>query len=133
MSDGRFPLIGDNARSLVKKPRPNEESQSIGGSLRQPPVFEYRRTGRRAWREVEEGDMNGKPTKTREELAAAVLALVKASSECRKVSGVVIAPVLKPKPDHANWHAAFTMQGKESVPRAAWQIGSQIADEFDLA
>ena len=77
--------------------------------------------------------MNSKPTKTREELAAAVLALLKASSECRGVSGVVIASVLKPKPGHANWHAAFTMQGKESVPRTAWQIGSRIADESDLA
>jgi len=74
-----------------------------------------------------------KPTKTREELAAAILALMKTSSECGGVSGVVIAPVLKPRPGHANWHAAFTMQGKESVPRTAWQIGSKIADEFDLA
>ena len=77
--------------------------------------------------------MTRKPTKTRDELAATILALTKASSECRAVSGVVIAPVLKPKQDHANWHAAFTMRGKESVPRTAWQIGSKIADEFDLA
>jgi hypothetical protein len=77
--------------------------------------------------------MTGKPTKTREELAAAVLALVKASSECHGVSGVVIAPVLRPKPGQANWHAAFTMHGRASVPRAAWQIGSRVADEFDLA
>ena len=77
--------------------------------------------------------MTGKPTKTREKLATTILALMKASSECRGVSGVMIAPVLKPKPSHANWHAAFTMQSKESVPRTAWQIGSKIADEFDLA
>jgi hypothetical protein len=77
--------------------------------------------------------MTSKPTKTREELAATILALMKASPECRGVSGVVIAPVLRPKPGHANWHAAFTIQGKESVPRTAWQIGSKIADEFDLA
>jgi len=77
--------------------------------------------------------MTDKPTKTREELAATILALMKASPECHGVSGVAIAPVLKPEPGHANWHAAFTMQGKESVPRIAWQIGSKIADEFDLA
>ena len=76
--------------------------------------------------------MTGKPTKTREELAASILARMKASPECREVSGVVIAPVLKPKAGHANWHAAFIIRGKERVPRTAWQIGSKIADEFDL-
>lgn len=77
--------------------------------------------------------MSHKPTKTREELAAHVLGLLKASPQCRAVTGVVIAPVLCPKAGYANWHAAFTMQGQESVPHAAWVIGSQVADEYNLA
>jgi hypothetical protein len=74
-----------------------------------------------------------KPTKTREELAAHLLALLRASPECRAVTGVVIAPVLRPQAGYANWHAAFTMHGQESVPHVAWRIGSQVAEEFDLA
>jgi hypothetical protein len=73
-----------------------------------------------------------KPTKTREELTAHVLTLFRASPECSAVTGVVIASVLIPKPGYANWHAAFTMKGRENVPSAAWRIGSQVADEFDL-
>jgi len=42
-----------------------------------------------------------KPTKTREELAAHVLKLLRASPECSVVTGVVIAPVLPPKPGYA--------------------------------
>ena len=77
--------------------------------------------------------MTLKPTKTREELAAHISTLLRASPECGAVTGVVIAPVLHPKAGYANWHAAFTMQGQESVPHAAWVIGSQVADEYDLA
>jgi hypothetical protein len=77
--------------------------------------------------------VTSKPTKTREELAARVLSLLRASPECSAVTGVVIAPVLHPKPGYANWHAAFTLRGRESVPHVAWRIGSQVADEFDLA
>jgi hypothetical protein len=65
-----------------------------------------------------------KPTKTREELTAYVLALLRASPECGAVTGVVIAPVLILKPGYANWHAAFTTKDKQSVPAAAWRIGS---------
>jgi hypothetical protein len=79
-----------------------------------------------------EDEMTGKPTKTREELAATILLLMKASPECPAVSGVVIAPVLKLEAGYANWRAAFTMRGKESVPRTTRQIGSKIADEFDF-
>jgi hypothetical protein len=72
-------------------------------------------------------------SKTREELTAHVLALLRASPECAAITGVVIAPVLIPKPGHANWHAAFTTKDKESVPPAAWRIGREVADEYDLA
>jgi hypothetical protein len=57
-----------------------------------------------------------KPTKRREELAAHTLTLLSASPECSAVTGVVIAPVLHPKPGNANWHAAFTMHGR-GAPR----------------
>ncbi len=76
--------------------------------------------------------MRGKKTKTREELAAEVMAQVR-ERPCRKVAGVVIAPVLKRFPDHPNWHAAFTMKERAPVPHIAWIIGNQIADQFDLA
>ena len=77
--------------------------------------------------------MTRKPTKTPEELTAHALTLLRASPECSAVTGVVIVPVLHPKPGCANWHVAFTMHARESVPHAAWRIGSQVADEFDLA
>jgi hypothetical protein len=74
-----------------------------------------------------------KPTKTREELAAIIVDRMKRLPECGAVTGDVIAPVLIPKPGYANWHAAFATKDKQSVPSAAWSIGSQVADEFDLA
>jgi hypothetical protein len=74
-----------------------------------------------------------KPPKTREELAAIVLARMNDFPGCYAVSGTVIAPVLTPKPGFANWHMAFTARGTESVPHPAWEIGSHVADEFDLA
>jgi hypothetical protein len=77
--------------------------------------------------------VNGKPTKTREELAAIIMERLKAQPECGKITGVVIAPISQVLPGAANWHAAFTTQGKTGVPRIAWRIGSQIADKFDLA
>jgi hypothetical protein len=49
-----------------------------------------------------------------------VLALLRASPECSAVTVVVIAPVLIPKPGYANWHAAFTMKGRQNVP-ARWR------------
>jgi hypothetical protein len=76
--------------------------------------------------------MSSKPTKTREELVAAILARLKDSPECRTVAGVVIAPVLKSKSGYAKWHAAFTMKGGETVPAAAWRIEIEVASEFDL-
>lgn len=76
--------------------------------------------------------MTRKPTKTREELTDHVLALSRASPECSVVTGVVIAPVLILKTGYANWHAAFTTKDKRNVPPAAWRIGSQVSDEFDL-
>lgn len=62
--------------------------------------------------------MRGKPTKTREELTAHVLALLRNSLECSAVTGVVIAPVLIPKPGYANWHTTFSMRGRASVPQS---------------
>jgi hypothetical protein len=57
-----------------------------------------------------------KRTKTREELAAIVMERMSGLPECRVVTGVVIAPVLIPKPGHANWHAAFTTKDRQGVP-----------------
>jgi hypothetical protein len=74
-----------------------------------------------------------KRTKTREELAAIVMERMSGLPECRVVTGVVIAPVLIPKPGHANWHAAFTTKDRQGVPPAAWRIGIEVADEYDLA
>jgi hypothetical protein len=74
-----------------------------------------------------------KPTKTREELSALVMEQLRIFPQCRPVTGVVIAPVLRPDGRHPNWHAAFTMAGRREVPHTAWRIGSKIAAEYDLA
>jgi len=58
---------------------------------------------------------------------------LKDNPECHSVTGVVIAPVLRRNASHPNWHAAFTMKGRNPVPRVAWRIGSEIAAQFDLA
>jgi hypothetical protein len=74
-----------------------------------------------------------KPTKTRAELSTAILERMRDFPESQKVKSVVIAPVLRPYANHPNWHAAFTAKGRSAVPHIAWQIGSEIAAEFDLA
>jgi hypothetical protein len=73
-----------------------------------------------------------KPTKTRDELSALIAQQLKNYPECRLVTGVVIAPVRRPDGSHPNWHAAFTMAGRQEVPHNAWRIGSEIAAEYDL-
>ena len=80
----------------------------------------------------EGADVRQRPTQTREELAALIMDRLKARADCAQVIGVVIAPIQRTRSAAANWHAAFTTQAKAPVPRAAWQIGSQIAAEFDL-
>jgi hypothetical protein len=77
--------------------------------------------------------MTVKPTKTRAELSAAILERLRDFPESQKVTGVVIAPVIRPDANHPNWHAAFTVKGRNAVPHIAWQIGSEVAAEFDLA
>jgi hypothetical protein len=77
--------------------------------------------------------MINRPTKSREQFSGAILARLSDFPECRAVTGVVIAPVLRPDASHPNWHAAFTMKGRNAVPHIAWQIGSEIAAQFDLA
>jgi hypothetical protein len=72
-----------------------------------------------------------KPTKTRAELSTAIFDRLRDFPESQKVTGIVIAPVLRPDSNHPNWHAAFTTGGSV-VPRIAWRIGSEIAAEFDL-
>ena len=62
-----------------------------------------------------------KPTKTREELSALIMEQLRNIPECRSVTAVVIAPVLRPDGSHPNWHAAFTMGGRRQVPRTAWR------------
>jgi hypothetical protein len=74
-----------------------------------------------------------KPTKTRDELSTDIVERLKGNPGCRFVTGVVIAPVLQHNASHPNWHAAFTMKGRNPIPRVAWQIGSEIAAQFDLA
>jgi hypothetical protein len=74
-----------------------------------------------------------KPTKTREELSALIVRRLKNYPECRLVTGVLIAPILRPEGSHPNWHAAFTMAGRQEVPHTAWRIGSEIAAEYNLA
>jgi hypothetical protein len=75
-----------------------------------------------------------KPTKTREELSAIIFLQLKHFAEGpHEVTGVVIAPVVRPDACHPNWHAAFTARVRQQVPHIAWQIGSDVADEFDLA
>jgi hypothetical protein len=81
---------------------------------------------------MESEDMTGKPSKTREELSAIVMEVLKKRPDCGKVTGVVIAPIPRALSRAANWHAAFTTQGRAAVPHIAWQVGSQVADEFDL-
>jgi uncharacterized protein DUF4158 len=88
--------------------------------------------GRRTGRAPADAMMTGKLSKSREELAAIVMDRLKSLPECHAVTGVVIAPVLRPKPGYANWHAAFTVKAKQAVPSAAWRIGSEVADEFDM-
>jgi hypothetical protein len=65
-----------------------------------------------------------KPTKTREELSAIIFSQLKRFAE---------GPVVRPDACHPNWHAAFTARVRQQVPHIAWQIGSDVADEFDLA
>jgi hypothetical protein len=77
--------------------------------------------------------MASKETKTREQLSAIILSRLKPYPECCALSGVAIAPVVKPRRDHPNWHAAFFMKGRGRVPHIAWVIGSEVAVEFDLA
>ena len=74
-----------------------------------------------------------KPTKSREELSLAILARLRQFPDSDRVSGVVIAPILQRDPKHPNWHAAFTTRGRTTVPPIAWQIGSEVAAQFDLA
>jgi hypothetical protein len=75
-----------------------------------------------------------KPTKTREELSAIIFSQLKRSAEGpHAVTGVVIAPVVRPDACHPSWHDAFTVRVRQQVPHIAWQIGSDVADEFDLA
>jgi hypothetical protein len=75
-----------------------------------------------------------KPTKTREELSAIIFSQLKHFAEGpHAVTGIVIAPVARPDAVHPNWHAAFTVRVRQQVPHIAWQIGSDVADEFDLA
>jgi hypothetical protein len=77
--------------------------------------------------------MTKKKTKTREELSALIKAQLGNFPECRSITGVMIAPVLRPDGRHPNWHAAFTTTKRQEVPHTAWRIGSEIAAEFDLA
>jgi hypothetical protein len=77
--------------------------------------------------------MTKKPTKTREELSALIVARLRNFPQCRSITAVVIAPVLRPDGRHPNWHAAFTTASRHQVPHTAWRIGSEIAAEFDLA
>jgi hypothetical protein len=74
-----------------------------------------------------------KPTKTREELSTIIFSQLQRFAEGHAVTGVVIAPVVRSDAFHPNWHAAFTMRVRRQVPHIAWQIGSEVADEFDLA
>jgi hypothetical protein len=74
-----------------------------------------------------------KPTRTQEELASMIMTRLKNFPECYAITGVVIAPVLKPDDTHPNWRAAFTLRGTHSAPRVAWRIGSQVAEEFDYS
>jgi hypothetical protein len=84
--------------------------------------------------ELRRASVRKKPTKTREELSAIIFSQLKHFAEGpHAVTGVVIAPVVRPDSSHPNWHAAFTVQVKRNVPHIAWQIGSDVADEFDLA
>jgi hypothetical protein len=74
-----------------------------------------------------------KPTKTQAELSVAILERLGDFPEGQTVQSVLIAPVLRPVVNQPNWHAAFTTKGRSTVPHIAWQIGSEIAAEFDLA
>jgi hypothetical protein len=74
-----------------------------------------------------------KPTKTREELSSVIFARLNEHPDSSKVTGVVIAPVLRRRANYPNWHAAFTTKGRNPVPHIAWQIGSEVAAQIDLA
>jgi hypothetical protein len=74
-----------------------------------------------------------RPKKTREELSVIILGQLKNFPESHAITGVVIAPTLSDPSNRRNWHAAFTTKGRHMVPHIAWRIGSETAEEFDLA
>jgi len=71
-----------------------------------------------------------KPAKTREELSSVIFARLSQFPEGDKVTGVVIAPTLRPY--HTTWHAAFVVRPRSAVPPVAWRIGEEVAAQFDL-
>jgi hypothetical protein len=73
-----------------------------------------------------------KPTKSREELSALILARLRPYPAGYALN-VVIAAVAAPDNSRPNWRLAFTTRSRRAVPRIAWEIGNKVVNEFDLA
>jgi transcriptional regulator with XRE-family HTH domain len=82
---------------------------------------------------VKRGQSMAKQTWTRDQLAAAILERLKSFPECRVVTGVAVAPVVKATEGDPNWGAAFTIASGRAEPSIAQQIVSELAVLFDLA
>ena len=75
----------------------------------------------------------GKLAKSKEELRAIIVSRISAQTGRGCALNVIIAHALHSDADRPNWRVAFTTGGRRAVPSVAWRIGSQVAEEFDLA
>lgn len=79
------------------------------------------------------GAMRGaKPVRSLEELSKIILSRLRPYPEGYALR-VIIAPVVNPGGAAPNWRLAFITSSRRAVPKIAWEIGSRVMDEFDLA